>query len=289
MIEQVIEQLGLPVHVMQPVEDSFSSTVYYCQLTTGDSVYLKIPFSAVKAAREIEAYHLLKGKVNIPTLLDHWRGDDDCPGALVLSALPGRPLTKQTTPEVAYQVGELHAHLHEIQPSHGTSLTAIQQVFHQWDSFIDRQFYSFAEDVKKVLEPQIVERTEALYERLKKQLPPIDGPSFIHMDFRPGNIIVDADEVTGVIDFESVRIGATATDFTKIYRNFLKGNSAFYEAYEQGYRSVRPLIALDKVLPFYQMTDSFNAMGWCVRRGVEEHQAFYDRSNRELMNWLEQL
>ena len=41
--------------------------------------------------------------------------------------------------------------------------------------------------------------------------------------------------------------------------------------------SIRPLINLQEVLPFYRFTDAFNAIGWCKRRGIEEHQAFYRR------------
>ncbi len=38
--------------------------------------------------------------------------------------------------------------------------------------------------------------------------------------------------------------------------------------------SIRPLINLQEVLPFYRFTDAFNAIGWCKRRGIEEHQDF---------------
>ena len=42
--------------------------------------------------------------------------------------------------------------------------------------------------------------------------------------------------------------------------------------------SIRPLINLQEVLPFYRFTDAFNAIGWCKRRGIEEHQAFLQES-----------
>ncbi|WP_244188406.1 phosphotransferase [Paenibacillus kribbensis] len=34
------------------------------------------------------------------------------------------------------------------------------------------------------------------------------------MDFRPGNILVNGNEVAGIIDFESARGGSSEIDFT---------------------------------------------------------------------------
>ena len=109
---------------------------------------------------------------------------------------------------------------------------------------------------------------------MKQQLPPSDGPSFIHMDFRPANIIVLGDNVSGVIDFESVRFGSTEIDFTKLYRDFLSFDYNLYQSYKEGYNTIRPLMDLEVVLPFYQFTDAFNSIGWCKRRGIEKHSSF---------------
>lgn len=41
-----------------------------------------------------------------------------------------------------------------------------------------------------------------------------------HMDFRPGNILVNGNEVAGIIDFESARGGSSEIDFTKVINRF---------------------------------------------------------------------
>ena len=114
------------------------------------------------------------------------------------------------------------------------------------------------------------------FEEMKDGLASPDGPSFIHMDFRPANIIIDGNKVAGVIDFESVRFGSTEIDFTKIYHDFLRFDFNLYQAYQEGYNSIRPLIDLETVLPFYQFTDAFNSIGWCKRRGVEKNVLFLE-------------
>ncbi len=284
MLNRVIQQFGLQVLSVNEVDDSHSSTVYKCTLLNGEDVYLKIPFTKVKFERELEAYEILKGSVSIPTLLDFWSGDEECPGAFLLSELKGKPLTSKSTPAVAYQVGVLHAKMHSIRPPQ--LLTAIQNEFPNWSTFVEQQFYSFAEDVKDVLDEQLYNKAIEKFEEMKQQLPSPDGPSFVHMDFRPANIIVDNDNVSGVIDFESVRFGSTDIDFTKLYRDFLSFDVTLYNAYQEGYKSVRPLIDLEKVLPFYRFTDAFNSIGWCKRRGLEKNALFLEENLTRLKEWL---
>ena len=98
------------------------------------------------------------------------------------------------------------------------------------------------------------------------------------MDFRPANIIVEGDQVSGIIDFESVRFGSTEIDFTKLYRDFLSFDLSLYQSYQEGYNTIRPLIDLEVVLPFYRFTDAFNSIGWCKRRGIEKNALFLDEN-----------
>ncbi|MGP4065714.1 phosphotransferase family protein [Oceanobacillus sp. M65] len=276
MLNRILDKFGLQVQSFLEVDDSHSSTVYKCILHNGETVYLKIPFTRLKYQRELEAYIILMGKVSVPELLDYWSGDEDCPGALLLSELQGNPLTPNVTKAAAYRVGELHASVHEIQPPDG--LKGIENEFVNWSTFIEEKFYSFAEDVEKVLEERLYNIAIKKFEKMKRQLPKPDGPSFIHMDFRPANIIVAENNDAGVIDFESVRFGSTEVDFTKLHRDFLRFDVALYKAYQDGYNSVRPLIELEAVLPFYQFTDAFNSIGWCKRRGIEKNALFLEEN-----------
>ncbi|MEG0385598.1 MAG: aminoglycoside phosphotransferase family protein [Solibacillus sp.] len=285
-MQKIAQQFQLSYTAIEDVQDSHSSTVYKITLRHGEEVYVKIPYTKMKFERELEAYQLLKGRVATPKLLDCWQGDETCPGAFLLSSLKGAPLSVKTaTPRTAYEVGKLHASLHEVVFTEQMEAHAIQNEFENWADFIGRQFYSFAEDAQKVLAKQTVEQAIAQFERMKRELPMPDGPSFVHMDFRPANIIVDGDNVSGVIDFETVRFGATEVDFTKLNRDFLRFDVQLNAAYQEGYNSVRPLIDLNTVMPFYRFADAFNSIGWCVRRGIEGNRRFYEE-NYQLLHQL---
>ncbi|WP_342527169.1 aminoglycoside phosphotransferase family protein [Chryseomicrobium sp. FSL W7-1435] len=282
---QLEKQFGLKFETVQDVPDSFSSTVYKCKLMNGEEVYLKIPFSKVKFDRERDAYKVLAGHVEIPKLLEVWEEDEDMPGAFLLSALPGQTLTGTPSRKLGYEVGVYHARLHEVQPGN-PPVDGIDNEFSNWRDFVDRMFYGFAEDTKELISPQALEQSLKKYEQMKSDLPPLDGPSFLHMDFRPANIVVQGNAVTGSIDFESVRFGATEIDFTKLYRDYLQHDENVFEAYQQGYRSVRPLIDLEAVLPYYRFTDAFNSIGWCQRRGIEKNRAFLEQNQQLLLKFL---
>ncbi|WP_227396035.1 phosphotransferase family protein [Jeotgalibacillus aurantiacus] len=277
-LNKIIKHFGLQTQSISDVADSHSSTVYKVLLTNGETVYIKIPFNILKFHREIKAYSILEGRIAVPRLLDVWEGDDETTGALLLSELEGQPLMPTISTSLAYETGVYHASMHAIQPPAGLDLANIDNEFPNWSAFLDRMFYGFAEDTKKVIDPALYEKSIDKYVEMKRNLPAPDGPSFIHMDFRPANILVKNNQITGVIDFESVRFGATEMDFSKIHRDFLSLDPSLYQAYQDGYRSIRPLVDLDRVLIFYRFTDAFNSIGWCQRRGIDQNRDFYERN-----------
>lgn len=284
-IQQLEKQFHIQIRQVNDVPESFSSTVYRCELMNGEEVFIKIPFSKVKFHRELDAYRVLQGKVAIPELIDVWEGDDESVGALLVSSLPGETLGDKSIVKEAYQVGVYHAQLHEIRPDAEMN-TQIDNEFPNWREFVDRMFYSFAEDTAKQISPEKVRAALKKYEAMKNGMPPLDGPAFLHMDFRPANILVHNQTVSGSIDFESVRYGATEMDFTKLYRDYLQRDPALFQAYQEGYTSVRELVDLDVVLPFYRFVDAFNSIGWCERRGVEKNRTFLEQNTRLLDEFL---
>ena len=129
MLNSVIDQFKLQVQSISDVENSHSSTVYKCTLLNGENIFLKIPYTKLKWQRELEAYEILKGHVAIPKMLDYWSGDEECPGAFLLSELKGIQLTTEVSSTVAFQVGVLQATMHTVRPPDGKLLTGIQNEF----------------------------------------------------------------------------------------------------------------------------------------------------------------
>lgn len=277
-VQHVINQFKLNVLAIEDVPQSFSSEVFKIQLMDQRIVYIKIPYSKLKLEREYTVLERLRHEVPVPQVLDYWEGNEDITGAFLLSAINGLPITGEVDTALAYDIGVQQAKMHAIIPNEQDLNSAVSNEYDQWSEFIREQFYSFADDVKEVIDPQLYEQSLNYFNRHLNLLPAPDGPSFVHMDYRPGNILIHENKVVGIIDFESTRIGSTEVDFTKINRDIFEKYPGTLEAFQQGYTSIRPLIDLQVVLPFYRFVDAFNSIGWCKRRGLEQHQDFLKES-----------
>lgn len=274
----VIKKMNLHVLAVEGVPESFSSAVYRLKLSSQETVFLKIPYTTEKLVREAEALEVLRETIRVPDVLDYWEGDEEITGALLLSCIQGQPVPKKVDNKLAYDIGVNHATLHTVTPDVTKEFRGLSNVYEEWGIFLNKQFYHFAKVVEGAIPADLYDQTLELYEAWRKLLPPPDGPCFIHRDFRPANILTSDNQVSGIIDFETARFGSTEIDFTKINRDIFLHNPGTREAYQEGYRSVRPLIDFDMILPFYRFTDAFTSLGWCRQRGLEKHQAFFDEN-----------
>ncbi|MBD1373278.1 phosphotransferase [Hazenella sp. IB182357] len=281
-LQQMIAQFKLNVLTVDRVPESFSSIVYKITLMNHQIVYIKIPYSQVELRREYVLLKYLYEELPVPQVLDYWEGDDRYFGGLLLSAVAGVPHTGAVDEPLAYEIGMYHAKLHKVTLDAPYLDAYVDNAFEKWTQFVRNQFYAYAQDVNKVIPLKLFEQSLQYFERYQKRLPPPDGPCLIHMDYRLGNILVDENRVKGIIDFESVLIGATEMDFIKLEHDIFRKYIGVKDAYQQGYASIRPLIDLDQILPFYAFTNAFNSIGWCVRRGINKHQAYYQKNLADL-------
>lgn len=276
-ILNVLEKLKLNVLNVEDVPESFSSEVYKLTLVSGENVYLKIPFNRDKLFREYQILETLKGIIPVPKVLDIWYGDERITGALLLSAIEGLPCTEAVDEKLSFQIGMYHAMLHEVvTPGYGNYTASGFHFFDQnnWRTHIKSNFEKWREPCKEILDPQLYERFILHFNGIFSALPAPDGPCLVHMDFRPGNILVNGNQVTGIIDFESVRSGSSEIDFTKVNRYIWEVNPCTKLPYMEGYQTIRPMMALETVLPFYDFYDAFSAVVWCKNRGIEKNQKF---------------
>lgn len=280
-ILNVIEKLKLNVLNLENVPESFSSDVYKLTLLSGEDVYVKIPYNKDKLFREFQMLEILKDVIPVPKVLDIWYGDESNTGALLLSTIQGVPCTENMDEKLSFQMGVYHAMLHEVKtPEYGYHSTDGFNILDQnnWRLHIKNNFEKWKEPCKELLEPALYERCILHFDGVFSALPDPDGPCFVHMDFRPGNILVNGNKVTGIIDFESARGGSSEIDFTKINRYIWEVNPRTKSPYFEGYQTIRNMLNLEIVLPFYNFYDAFSAVVWCKNRGVERNQSFLQES-----------
>lgn len=286
-ILNVIEKLKLNVLNIEDVPESFSSEVYKLTLASGENVYIKIPFNKVKLYREFQILETLQGVIPVPKVLDIWYGDESTTGALLLSAIQGTPCTGDIDENLSFQMGVYLAMLHEVKtPGYGHHLANGFKLLDQnnWRLHIKSNFEKWKEPCQEILDSKLYERCILHFDEVYSALPDPDGPCIVHMDFRPGNILVNGNEVAGIIDFESARGGSSEIDFTKVNRYIWEVSPRTKIPFIEGYRSIRPMLVLERVLPFYDFYDAFSAVVWCKNRGIEKNQTFLQESILTLRN-----
>lgn len=287
-ITEILARFKLNVLAIDGVPESHSSEVYKLTLSNREVVYVKIPFNKDKLFREYHMLQLLEGFVPVPKVLNFWEGNDEITGALLLSNIEGIHSSSDVDSELAYQIGMHHASLHEVKlPGYGFHTQEGFQLLEQgdWRLHIRNNFESLKEHCHLILAPQLYERCLAYFDHAYGALPQADGPCAVHMDLRPGNILVHNGKVSGFIDFESARGGASEIDFTKMITYFSDIDPSLRKSYTTGYKSVRTMVDVDLVYPFYKFYDAFMAISWCKRRGIDKNRDFLQGS----ISTLEQL
>ena len=265
--QAALDYFRLQVASVQPIaEESYSSTVQILHLVGGEKVVLKLPFSRSKVKREQKVLTLLQGRLPVPQVLDCWLGNEEIPGALLLSCLPGAPLKAPVTPDHCYALGELLAHLHLVKTAgFGDDYEQVSEPTAWRQSFVD-YLAEWPALCQAILAPALLARTIAKYQELLTLLPPPDGPCLIHMDYRPGNILMAEGAITGLIDFESARGGSAERDFCKIKDELWDNDPATRQPFLEGYQSVRPLPDLATALPLCELQNALASLAWCLRR-----------------------
>ena len=266
-VHNAIAHFSLEIADIQPVPDSFSSIVRLIELVTGERLVLKIPYVKRKLFRELGALEAFHDDLPVPDVIDVWVPEDDRPGALLLSRLPGANIVNPVTIDLARQMGGLLGRLHTYRLDHyGDREEAGNPHAHDWWAMYHAGLDRWKPHCMQAMPPDLYVRSLALYRELAADLPAPDGPRWVHCDYRPGNILVEDGRITGLIDFESARGGSADLDFTKVSHYVWNPNPATKPAFLAGYAEIRPVPSFERTLTLYQLHNALGGVAWCVRR-----------------------
>ncbi|WP_215115717.1 phosphotransferase family protein [Exiguobacterium sp. s80] len=287
--EEWIQSFDLDVAEIFSVTDSYSSEVDRLVLRDGRTVFLKRPYTADKWYREHGWLTYLADRVAVPKILAEAPPTPQTTGAFVLEALAGATI-ETVTPTLATQIGQLHATLHTC--THETYGDFEQNGFtaftsQDWRVFRNAKMTSFEPAIQQVLPPALYQAAFTELKRRERELPEPSRPVAVHLDFRLGNLLADGGNLTGLIDFETSRFGATEIDFTKLDRDVFQGGSALLNAYQNGYGQIRTPEPIEVYLPYYRLFEALTGIGWCVQRGLAQHQQFFNNNHARLLIELE--
>lgn len=265
LLQQAISELGLEIQRVMPVTDSFSSSVLSFVTTKGQHLILKLPWSRVKAEREMHALRLLRDHPFVPNVVDSIEIDGEL--ILVMQGLDGDPWqeSRELSPKSLDAIGLAMAQMHEVTVEDFSGRAT-------WASFLQENAREYGERITGKDNDLAQKAVQILSEHVN--ICDESGKAhLVHFDLRPGNVLVRNSNFVGIIDFESWRGGHASMDFFKFWEHFTRTGHKGFDSICKAYRESVPVadnwMYVDGVEPLMKLYSAYHGiagLSWCYTR-----------------------
>lgn len=185
---------------------------------------------------------------------------------LITRALPGTRLQESTDKDLYRQTGRLLAQLHEqdhgyetyglLNPENG-KLEA--EGIQNWRRGLDSIFNMYMGNADKLIPMTEASRLDSYYMENRTNIPSERPAELGHFDFHGDNIFQEDGEITGVLDWDMVRVIDPALEAIKTQRQF-KRDQRPHEAFIQAYENERNLGVDEDVQELYAMVSEVSRL-----------------------------
>lgn len=163
----------------------------------------------------------------------------------------------------AYQSGEALGHAHQAYETDsagtiladGDGLTIDDQ---SWDRLITDHMREKVEYLRETdLDDAYLDEADAIIDRIGDDLPASTDTGLMHLDYRPGNIMWDGDEITAVLDWDNARSGDQLYDYVNAEVSFVENapeqlREDVRDAFREGYTSTGRKVSEDDAYDDYR-------------------------------------
>ena len=186
--------------------------------------------------------------------------------------------------ELAFEIGANLAKIHQEKTVGYGDLTQ-PDLINPYPSYPFRlKFEEGLEECKNHLPTPLLELWGQRFEKDLAFLSSVDGPCIIHRDFRPGNLIIQAGKLQGIIDWSSARGGFAEEDFCPLELGEWPTDEVFKNAFLAGYSSIRTVPHFQKIMPLLGLSRAMAIIGFTVKRGTWNN--IHTQNLRENLQYL---
>jgi len=249
--------------------DTIIAEVYKVSTSEEKAFILKICPRKEDYFREAYFLRRLDGCMPVPRIIATYEPSDDHFGAILMECLEGELLTNNDwTNDLAFKVGTSLAQLHSIRAESYGDLPNNGALFQNPNVYFGDKFEEELLECKGHLPDNLIENCASYLKRCQEHLANVDGPCFVHRDFRPGNMIVRQGRLQGIIDWSSARSGFAEQDFCSLEHFQWIPNTDYKTALLDGYSSIRPIPKYEGIMPLLQLGRSLAVIGYTVKSGT---------------------
>ena len=252
-----ISKLLEPKSLVLKMQGRVGDALYYGQLHSGEPVYLKVGsgYSGNELNREAERLEWLKGNPIAPQLLEFW--EDDGRSHLLISEIRGQALHEMSglrEIQVVTILAKALRMIHELPVDSCPFTNTLAYEIEEIEGFTKENRIDvalFSENNEGQTPEDILNRLNKMKERLKEDI-------VTHGDFCLPNVLVESDDVSGVVDWSKCGVADCHRDFSaldgSIKRNLgEKYIAEFYDAY-----GISPKDVDLELINFYKLVDQFH-------------------------------
>jgi Ser/Thr protein kinase RdoA (MazF antagonist) len=250
-------------------EDAMVAIVYRVALRSGKEYVLKICSRVGDYRREIYFLKCFENKIPVPHIVQLIEPEKDIHGAILMECLPGHLLNHaDMNDKLAYEIGTILAKIHSTKTKGYGDLIQPEQLSLDPRVPFALKFEEGLDECKNHLPVSIIDQCHAIFERHLNLLTVVDGPCVVHLDFRPGNLIVFNGDIQGVIDWSSGRGSFAEEDFSPIEYGEWFSSHSYKETFLAGYGTIRPVPHYLELMPLLLFSKTIAIIGFTVKRGT---------------------
>lgn len=248
--------------------DAMVALVYKITKPDNKQLILKICPRSNDYHHEVYFLKYFEKTLSVPKVIQTVQPETNIYGAILMECLPGDLLKiENLDKDISYSLGSLLAKIH-INKMNGYG-DPIQEQNLSKDSrvYFSMKFQEGLDECENNLPKALFAKSQTYFnDHINLLLDLSDGPCIVHRDFRPGNIIINNDQIQGIIDWSSARNSFAQEDFISIEN--MKWPEDLKNYFYDGYQSIRPLPELDLILPLLRLSKAIATIGFIVKKNT---------------------
>lgn len=248
-------------------EDAMVATVYKVVHSNGSIQILKVCLRPDDYYREKFFLDLMQGKIPTPRILGLVPPTANLKGAILLEYCLGNLLSEsEISDNLAFELGASLAQIHLNRTKGYGDLIKPESLSTDPFFFFTFKFLEGLDECVGHLPDPLIAKCRRYFDHHLQRFDSVDGPCVIHRDYRPGNIIADKGNLTGIIDWASARASFAEEDFCSLEHSEWPAYSK--TSFLQGYESIRPVPNYAEMMPFLRLSKSIATIGFTVKTGI---------------------
>lgn len=264
--------------------EAMVALVYKVTLDNEKGYILKISDRKLDYLREVYFLNYFKDLLPVPKIIAHIPPNDRLDGAILMEYLPGTLLQiEDVKDDLVYEVGGFLAKIH-LNRQLGYGDLILERLDPDPKVPFVLKFQEGLDECKDHLPKTLIKNAECYFEKHLFLIESVDGPSIIHRDFRPGNLLINQGKLAGIIDWAGARSGFVEEDLFSLEHGEWAKNRMIQKPFLEGYASIRPLPNYTLLLPLLRLNKAIASIGFTVKKGTWNNKdAIFYQYNRQFL------